>query len=326
MIATIAAGATIVEIRMLSCKFTGKSDNQRPASECRASCFGSPMPALVLNGCTIHYRGQGSGVPVMLTPGGRWSGYVQRALAAALATECRVVTWDRRNTDGASDIVIAGASSEADIWADDLAALIRALDLAPCYVGEYAGCRTAPLLVLKHPELVKGLLLAWPSGGEVAAERLPRNFYRQYIKAALREGMDGVVALDRFAASIAHCPANRARLLAMAPADFVRQMAYWEAFFDTSGDLPIAGCRATAKEWQTIAVPAVVIAGNDAIHPAEAAQHLCRLMPNAQYHAPVVTVDEWEARFGVLPFPQVSDFQGERIAPVWRAFIQRLEA
>src|ERR1700722_12129994 len=151
------------------------------------------MPELVLNACTIHYEEQGSGVPVVLTPGGRWGGYVHRVVAAELAKEFRVVTWDRRNTDGRSGIVIAGDVSEADIWADDLAALIEALRLGPCYVGEYAGCRSAPLLSLKYPHLVKGLMLAWPSGGDFPATRLPKNFYQAYTRAALRRGMQGVV-------------------------------------------------------------------------------------------------------------------------------------
>jgi pimeloyl-ACP methyl ester carboxylesterase len=283
------------------------------------------MPELRVNGCTIHYQEFGSGIPVVVTPGGRWAGYVQRVVATELAKDFRVICWDRRNTDGKSDIVIAGDWSEADVWADDLAALIRALDLAPCYVGEYAGCRITPLLCLAHPDLVKGLMLAWPSGGDFAAERLPKNFYRQYIRAALRQGMEGVVEIDRFAASIEQSPANRTRLLAMEPAQFVRQMAYWEAFFDTSGDLPIAGCRATEEEWASIKVPAIVTGGADPIHPTQAAQRLHRLLPNSQYHDPVATPDEWDKLFNVVPFPQVSDFQGERIAPVWRNFIKRLE-
>src|SRR5271163_1547857 len=270
------------------------------------------MPELIVNGATIHYREHGAGVPVVVTPGGRWGGYVQRTIAAALAKFCRVITWDRRNTDGPSDIVIAGDQSEAEIWADDLAALIGALGLGPCYVGEYAGCRVTPLLALKHPELVKGLMLAWPSGGEFACERLPKSFYRQYIRAALRHGMAGVAEVDRFAGSIEKAPANRARLLAMEPLGFVKQMAYWETFFTTSADLPIAGCKASADELASIKVPCIVLGGNDPIHPSEVAQTLHRLIPNCRYHDPVATPQEWTNIFNVIPFPNISDFQSER--------------
>jgi pimeloyl-ACP methyl ester carboxylesterase len=284
------------------------------------------VPELVINDCTISYQESGAGVPVVLTAGGRWAGYVQQILATELAKDFRVISWDRRNTDGRSDILIAGDISEADIWAEDLAALISALDLAPCYVGEYAGCRTTPLLCLKHPELVKGLMLAWPSGGEAAAARLPNSFYRQYIRAALRHGMRAVSEIDRFAGSIEQRPANRATLLAMEPVTFVRQMAYWETFFSTSADLPVVGCRATEEEWASIKTPAIVIGGMDPIHPTETAQTLHRLLANSEYHAPVATPEEWSELFGIVPYPRVSDFQGQRIAPAWRRFIKQTEA
>jgi 2-hydroxy-6-oxonona-2,4-dienedioate hydrolase len=285
------------------------------------------MPELVVNGCTISYQEFGSGpINVVLTPGGRWGGYVHRVVATALAEEFRVITWDRRNTDARADIVIAGDSSEADLWADDLAALIQALKLGPCYVGEYAGCRVTPLLCVRYPHLVKGLMLAWCSGGEYPAGRLPKNFYQAYTRVALRRGMEGVIETNHFAASIKQNPGNRERLLKMNAREFIRQMAYWEAFFITSGDLPIAGCHLTDEEWASIKVPASITGGVDPTHPTEAAQRLARLLPQSRYHEPVVTLSEWDAKFGgPTPYPITSNFQGERIAPVWRDFLREME-
>src|SRR3954471_4781172 len=117
----------------------------------------SALSEVRLGDVSLRYEERGSGVPVVLTPGGRWGGYVQRVVATELAKDFRVITWDRSNTDGGSSIVLAGAQSEADLWADQLAGLIRALDLGPCYVGEYAGGRTTPILCHKNRELVKGL-------------------------------------------------------------------------------------------------------------------------------------------------------------------------
>lgn len=284
------------------------------------------MADLTLNGCSIHYDEFGSGkVPVVLTPGGRWGGYVMHLIAQELAKDFRVIVWDRRNTDARSGVVIAGDQSEADMWADDLAALIDALRLGPCYVGEYAGCRTVPLLCLKRPELVKGLMLGWVSGGEYPSERLPKNFYRAYTRAALRREMQGVIETNHFAASIKQNPANRDVLLAMKPIEFVRQMGYWEAFFNTSGDLPVTGCRATEDEWRTITTPAIVTGGVDPVHPTAAAEKLHSLLPNCAYHKPVVTIEEWDAVFGVHPYPITSNLQGERLAPIWRDFIKQQE-
>ena len=284
------------------------------------------MPELACDGYTLCYEDRGAGVPVVLTPGGRWGGYVMAVVAGELAKSFRVITWDRSNTDGGSSVVIDGADSEADLWADQLAALIRGLGLGPCYVGEYAGCRTTPLACVKHRDVVKGLMLAWPSGGEVPAERLPRNMYRPYMRATLREGMAGVIETPMFAASIRKNPANRARLLALDPRGFVRQMAYWEAFFTTSADLPTAGCRLGEAEWASIAVPAIVTGGCDPVHPTAAAERIHRLLRGSRYHDPVVTLAEWDAIFNTKPYPEVSNLQGARIAPVWRRFIEETEA
>ena len=284
------------------------------------------MASLKLGDREIHYEERGRGAPVVLTPGGRWAGYVMNTLAAELAREFRVVTWDRSNTDGASSTVLAGARSEADIWAEQLAGLIRRLDLGRCYVGEYAGCRTTPLLCVAHPELVKGLMLAWPSAGELPAERLPKNMHRPYIRAALRSGMEAVAQTPMFAASIRKNPANRAALLAQEPLEFARQMAYWEAYFTTSADLPTAGCRLSEDEWRSIRVAAVVTGGADPMHPTAAARRLHSLLADSDYHEPVVTLEEWDRVFNVKPYPEVSDLQGARIAPVWRDFIRAQES
>ena len=107
------------------------------------------MPNLQVGDTTVHYEERGRGVPVVITPGGRWAGYVQDVVAAELAREFRVITWDRSNTDGASSIVIEGEQSEADVWADQLAGLIRGLGLGPCYAGEYAGCGRTPLVCVE---------------------------------------------------------------------------------------------------------------------------------------------------------------------------------
>jgi pimeloyl-ACP methyl ester carboxylesterase len=181
-------------------------------------------------------------------------------------------------------------------------------------------------------------MLAWPSGGDTPVERLPRTMFRPYIRAAMRRGMQGVVDTNFPAGRDARAdqaveidayrqnPGNRDRLLAMNPVQFIRQMAYWEAFFNTSADLPVAGCRATDEQWASITIPAIVTGGVDPIHPTATARKIQQLLPNCRYHNPVVTEREWNNLFGKVPYPKVSDLQGERIAPVWRDFIKQIEA
>jgi len=292
---------------------------------CRVCTGESAVPEVRLDDVTLRYEAIGEGPPVVLTPGGRWGGYVMKVLATELAKECRVITWDRSNTDGGSSLVLEGDESEADVWADQLAGLIRTLKLGPCYVGEYAGCRTTPLLCHKHRELVSGLMLAWPSGGEVPAERLPRNMYRQYIRPALRAGMEAVADTPMFAATIRLNASNRERLLSKDRIAFIRQMAYWESFFTTSADLPTAGCRLSDAEWAALDVPSIVTGGADPVHPTVAGKRIHGLLGKSEYHEPVVTLEEWDRVFNVVPYPEVSNLQGERIAPIWLDFIRRHE-
>ena len=42
-------------------------------------------------------------------------------------------------------------------------------------------------------------------------------------------------------------------------------------------------------------------------------------------HDPVVNLEEWDKVFNILSYPEVSDLQGARIAPVWRDFIESNE-
>ena len=149
----------------------------------------------------------------------------------------RVIIYDRRNC-GASDVVIGGDLSEQEIWADDLNELLSRIDASPAYVGGgSAGCRVALLLALRHPEAVKGLLLWHVTGGAVAAERLGYNYYEQFIEAAERDGMKGVVESDFFAERIAENPSNRERLLAMDVQEFITTMRRWRTFF--TADKPV---------------------------------------------------------------------------------------
>ena len=130
------------------------------------------MPSLIVNGAKIEYEDMGTGLPIILTPGGRSDMSTVRGLAKHLASAYRVIIYDRRNC-GASDVVIAGDLSESDIWAEDLNEMLKQLGAYPAYVGgNSAGQRASLLLAIRHPEAVRGLLLWNITGGSVAAEQL----------------------------------------------------------------------------------------------------------------------------------------------------------
>jgi pimeloyl-ACP methyl ester carboxylesterase len=199
-----------------------------------------------------------------------------------------VLIYDRRNC-GASDVLIGGALSEQEEWAEDLYELLRHLGATPAYVGgSSAGCRVSYLLALRHPSAVKALLLTAVSGGEVAAQRLGYNYYGQFIEAAQKGGMQAVIETPFFAERIEQNPSNRARLLAMDPSEFCAIMARWQAFF--TADKPVIG--ATEAELSTIDAPAIIMPGNDEVHPRAVGENLHRIIKRSELVPQLLTQDE----------------------------------
>src|SRR6185437_3735203 len=151
------------------------------------------MPSLEINGEQIVYELLGAGDPVVLTPGGRFSMEFPgvRPLAEQLAAHYQVLLWDRPNT-GKSDVKFTG-NSESEMHADDLAALLHALDLAPAVlVGGSAGSRLSLVTAIRHPEVASKLAIWWMSGGVFGTMYLAMNYILPVIAAALVDGMEAV--------------------------------------------------------------------------------------------------------------------------------------
>jgi pimeloyl-ACP methyl ester carboxylesterase len=279
------------------------------------------MATVIIDGLKINYEEAGHGTGLVFMPGGRSPLDLVRPITEPLSRHYRCVIYDRRNC-GASDIRIAGEDSEQEIWADELAELIRQLNLAPVYLGGWsAGCRVAILTAIRHPELVKGLLLGWVTGGGFAAKSLAQQYYGQFIEAAQKGGMPAVTETEFFAERIKMNPGNRERLLNMEPREFIAIMQRWSDYFTSGADLPVIG--ATEDELRRIKAPTCILAGDDDVHPTTAAQNLHRLLPDSELHDPLILRPEWDT----LPQgPQRDRVRAERALPIFEAFMARIEA
>jgi len=264
------------------------------------------MPVERVRGVGLVYEVLGSAGPwVAISPGGRRGMASDRALGALVAEAgFRVLMYDRRNT-GASDIAISGDSESLE-QAEDLLALLGALGTGPAYVaGCSSGSRLSLLLGLNHPEAVRALLLWRVTGGAYAAERLAFNYYTQYLDALHRGGLEAVCASEHFAAMIAANPGNRQRLLAMGAEGFAAGMERWLAGFREGSGYPVAGISPDAM--RRLALPALIVPGNDRVHPRAPGQAAHRLMRLSRYRE-VLTSDRdvdvdfegWEAARGTL--------------------------
>ena len=274
------------------------------------------MPTLEVRGVNLRYRVLGERGPwVALTTGGR-RGYDEFVpLAEKLATlGHRVLLHDRRNT-GASDVLIEGDEVEEAVWADDLADLLLRLNALPAFAGgSSSGARTSILLALRHPESVRGLLLFRVTGGAFAAQRLPENYYGQFIRAAQQGGMAAVCATQQYQERIAANPANRERLMGMDPRRYIEVMRRWRDLFVAGAQLPVMGV--TEAELASIRVPAVVIPGNDKTHSSESGRACARLIPGAVLHElPIRDQD-----VPLIPFEEWAPYEGE-IARVFSEFV-----
>ena len=242
------------------------------------------MPLANVYGVNINYKVLGTQGPwVALSPGGRRDMSAIEPLAKRVADAgYRVVILDRRNC-GASDVVIAGENSEYEIWADDFHELLSQLDALPAFVGgSSSGCRTALLFALRHPGVVRGLLLWRVTGGRFACERLAHEYYGQYIAAAERGGMAAVCEMEHWQERIAARPQNRDHLMNMEPSRFIAVMSHWREYFLRGAELPVIG--ASETELKSIKAPACVIPGNDNTHSQKTGENLGRILPAAQVH------------------------------------------
>lgn len=278
------------------------------------------MPTVSVNGCNIVYEEMGSGLPLVLTSGGRNDRHALRDMAERLAQDYRVIIYDRRNV-GASDVIISGGPSEFHLWAEDLYGLLTRLNATPAYVGGGSnGCRTSLHLAIRRPEAVRALLL-WSVADystPQALEQLGQPYYGQHAEAARQGGMQAVIAAPYFAERIQQNLTNRDRLLRMDPKEFIAVMERWQA-----GMLvPPPGIGPTPAELSSISAPAVVVSGGDAIHPKAAAEALHRLLTRSELHPDVLTPRERET----MADPQErTALSRQRTYPLLRAFLAKVE-
>lgn len=264
------------------------------------------MARAAIRGIDIAYEVLGTHGPwIAISPGGRRGLVSVRGVGEKLAEAgFRALVYDRRNC-GASDVSFEG-ESESDEWADDLQALLAHLGAEPAYIaGCSSGCRMSLMLALRHPASVRALLLWRVTGGPYAAQRLAINYYTSFIEAARAGGMEAVCATEHFAGVIAANPLNRARLVEMGAERFVAAMERWLASFNQGSDHPVIGV--SPEELRSLAMPVLIVPGNDRVHPAGPGQAAHRLISTSCYrevlteHRDVdVAADEWDAKEGSL--------------------------
>ena len=211
------------------------------------------MATIDVNGTTVHYERIGTGPAILFVHGlcghaGAWTEQAER-----LADRHTCVRYDRRGHTGSArgDAIITDA-----LHADDAAALIEALDLAPCLiVGSSSGAAIAVDVMLRYGHLLRGAVLSEPplfsldpdAGRETMDELGP------LVEEAVASGRPGAF-VDAFYPAM--CPGLWA-IIGEAAKDGYRANAEIGLV-----DLMSPSLAVTPEDLATVTTPALVVAGD----------------------------------------------------------------
>lgn len=195
------------------------------------------------------------------------------ALANQLTADCRVIAYDHRG-HGSSEAP-PGAYSMADL-ADDAAALLRVLDSGPVvWIGLSMGGMVGQELALRHPSLVRALVLANTTS---AYPEAARESWRQRIATVQAQGIEAIA--DAVMGRYFHDTFRSDH--AATVARFRRRVVSTDAV-GYAGCCHAVGTVDTTARLHNINVPTLVIAGElDQGTPVAMARALADGIPDAQ--------------------------------------------
>jgi 3-oxoadipate enol-lactonase len=261
------------------------------------------MTTIDINGTTIYYERSGGGPAVLFVHGMCGDADVWADQARRLCDRYTCVRYDRRGHSRSlrGDAVVTDA-----LHADDVAALIEALGLAPCLlVASSAGAAIAVDVALRYGHLLRGAVFSEPplfcldrdAGEAMMDELVPR------LEAATAAGGPRA-AVDAFFSFL--CPGLWSII------DEARKDRYRHNADIGFTDVRSPSLDITADELAAVTVPALVLAG-DTSHPAlrSVAHRLAEALPDARFvefdHCGHVTYAEQPDAFASA----ISVFAGE---------------
>jgi pimeloyl-ACP methyl ester carboxylesterase len=224
--------------------------------------------AIVRGGVQLHYLERGRGVPVVFVHGSLsdysyWADQVN-----VFARRYRAITYSRRHNPPNKNKIRPGYSATVD--ADDLAALIKKLDLGKVHVvGHSYGAFTALFLAVKYPDLVRTLVLAEPPAVSLLAHlpgdraEIGKKTFADIQKRLVKPVKTAFVKGDRdaglraFLAYVLDDPRAWDKLSASARKEALAGAGEWDAMLPTGELFPTLDPMAVRK----IAAPVLLLSG-----------------------------------------------------------------
>lgn len=221
------------------------------------------MPSIIANGTTLYYELRGDGPPVLFISGATGDAGHWTEVADALANEYTILTYDRR-ANSRSPRPENWTSAPVEEQADDAAALVRKLDLAPAVAyGNSGGATILTNLVLRHPDVLRAAILHEPPF--IAVSSNPEAAMAS-LQTAISEGMaEGGPsrAVERF---LRHVGGDRV-YQSLDPEMRTRMLGNGETMFGIEME-GIFAYMPTSEQLAHVRVPCAVVAGVDNRDPA----------------------------------------------------------
>lgn len=242
------------------------------------------------HGITLHYMEQGAGTPVIfahgsLSDGGYWADQI-----SAFAKNYRAIAYSRRYNYPNKNPARPGYSAITD--AEDLAALIHTLHLGKAVIiGHSYGAYAALFLAIKHPQLVRALVLAEPPaipllgylpGSQEQKGKALVVDIEQRMVAPMREAFakgDRDAGIAAFLAYIFNDPHAWEKMPASAHEQMLRSAQEWDVMMTTGIIFPDI----RPAEVRKIRAPALLLSGARS-YPflGLITEELARLLPKSQ--------------------------------------------
>lgn len=225
-------------------------------------------------------------IPLIVTPGGMgeidgFGGFARNVAAAA--QDLKVIIWDRRNM-GRSGINF-GSDPLSIEEAEDLHVLIDRLGIGPAaFYGMSSGARSNMVLAERYPEDIAAFVIAPLTGGPLAAEQLPQEYYMKYVQDDSLTSMEEVAKTPLWAAYIERNGAKgREDLMRQEVSEFIAAMKLAGEHLQSFGQKTTLGM--TDEQLAALTVPATLILHHgqevDYLHPIAHSRAATTLLQNS---------------------------------------------
>lgn len=249
------------------------------------------MAIAEINGTRLWYETAGEGHPLVLLPGLGLDHRYYRFGEPLLRPHARTVLVDPRGVGASQKDSPRDVTYSAELWADDFAALLRHLGIERADIlGSSLGASMAQALALRHPELVRSLIVIGAFSELDRAFELNMTIRKKIVaKVGMGEEIADFMGLSTMTrefmeteAGLQIMQANQASVRANSPefyAAFIDAVLLWGRRLPHQKDEPLY-----TELIGSIRCPTLCVAGdNDYFIPASFTKKIAARIPGARY-------------------------------------------